>query len=83
MGARTRFPLLAAGAAFLLAVAALLAERLEDTIFIPLDHPAILYAGATSDPVGRLAKRLAAGQRSEAGTRPPAGMRYGAPRVRG
>jgi len=62
MGARTRFPLLVAGAAFLLAVAALLAERLEDTIFIPLDHPAILYAGATTDPVGRLATRLAAGQ---------------------
>jgi hypothetical protein len=59
---RARLPLLAAGATLLLAVAALLAERLEDTIFIPLDHPAILYAGATTDPVGRLAKRLADGQ---------------------
>ena len=62
MGPRARLPLLAAGAVLLLAAAALLAERLEDTIFIPLDHPAILYAGATTDPVGRLAKRLAAGQ---------------------
>jgi hypothetical protein len=61
-GPRARFSLLAAGAALLLAVVALPAERLEDTIFIPLDHPAILYAGATADPVGRLAKRLAAGQ---------------------
>jgi hypothetical protein len=61
-GPRARLPLLAAGATLLLAAAALLAERLEDTIFIPLDHPAILYAGATTDPVGRLAKRLAAGQ---------------------
>jgi len=61
-GPRARFPLLAAGATLLLVSAALVAERLEDTIFIPLDHPAILYAGATTDPVGRLAKRLAAGQ---------------------
>ena len=60
MRTRARLPLLAAGAALL--AAAVVAERLEDTIFIPLDHPAILYAGATSDPVGRLAKRLAAGQ---------------------
>jgi hypothetical protein len=59
---RARLPLLAAGATILLAAAVLLAERLEDTIFIPLDHPAILYAGATTDPVGRLAKRLADGQ---------------------
>jgi len=62
MGPRARLPLLAAGAVLLVAAAALLAGRLEDTIFIPLDHPAILYAGATTDPVGRLAKRLAAGQ---------------------
>ena len=62
MSQRARLPLIAAGAAVLLAAAGLLAERLEDTIFIPLDHPAILYAGATTDPVGRLAKRLDAGQ---------------------
>jgi hypothetical protein len=61
MGPRALASLLAVGAALLLA-AALVAERLEDTIFIPLDHPAILYAGATADPVGRLAKRLATGQ---------------------
>ena len=61
MGPRVRLSLFAAGTLPFLA-AALLAERLEDTIFIPLDHPAILYAGATTDPVGRLAKRLAAGQ---------------------
>ena len=61
MRLRARFPFLAAGAALLLG-AALAAERLEDTIFIPLDHPAILYAGATTDPVGRLAKRIDSGQ---------------------
>jgi hypothetical protein len=61
MSPRARLPLLAAAFALVLA-AALLAERLEDTIFIPLDHPAILYAGETTDPVGRLAKRLDAGQ---------------------
>jgi hypothetical protein len=56
---RTRLSLFAGGA-FLLAGATtwLLADRLEDTIFIPLDHPAIQYAGATNDPVGRLEKRL-------------------------
>jgi len=62
MSPRARLSLLAAAAAVFLAAVALVAERLEDTIFIPLDHPAILYAGATTDPVGRLAKRLAAGQ---------------------
>ncbi len=59
---RARFPFLAACAILLLVAVALLAERLEDTIFVPLDHPAILYEGATADPVGRLAKRLADGQ---------------------
>jgi hypothetical protein len=59
---RARLPFLAAGAALLLIAGALVAERLEDTIFIPLDHPAILYEGPTADPVGRLAKRLASGQ---------------------
>ena len=62
MSPRARLSLFAAAAAVFLAAVALVAERLEDTIFIPLDHPAILYAGATTDPVGRLAKRLAAGQ---------------------
>jgi len=59
MSRRSRFPLSAAGVALLAGAATwLLADRLEDTIFIPLDHPAIQYAGATNDPVGRLAKRL-------------------------
>ena len=59
MSRGSRLPLFAAGAALFAAAATwLLADRLEDTIFIPLDHPAIQYAGATNDPVGRLAKRL-------------------------
>ena len=59
MSRRSRLPLSAAGVALLAGAATwLLADRLEDTIFIPLDHPAIQYAGATNDPVGRLAKRL-------------------------
>jgi hypothetical protein len=62
MGRRARLPLSAAGAALLAGTTWLLADRLEDTFFIPLDHPAIQYAGATSDPVGRLAQRLASGQ---------------------
>ena len=62
MGRRARLPLFAAGAALLAGATWLLADRLEDTIFLPLDHPAIQYAGETTDPVGRLAKRLASGQ---------------------
>ena len=49
MGSRARLSFIAAGATLLLAAVALLAERLEDTIFIPLDDPAILYAGPTKD----------------------------------
>ena len=63
MGGRARIPLFVAGAALLAgATTWLLADRLEDTFFIPLDHPAIQYGGAISDPVGRLALRLASGQ---------------------
>jgi hypothetical protein len=41
----------------------LLADRLEDTFFIPLDHPAIQYADrAPNDPVARLLQRLDAGK---------------------
>src|ERR1700730_9934831 len=61
MGRRARLPLSAA-ALLVGATTLLLADRLEDTFFIPLDHPAIQYAGATTDPVGRLVKRLASGQ---------------------
>src|SRR5258708_33543635 len=59
---RRRFALYAAGAILLAGATWLLADRLEDTIYIPLDHPAIHYAGETADPVGRLEKRLANGQ---------------------
>jgi len=63
MGRRVRLLLPAAGAALLVGASTwLLADRLEDTFFIPLDHPAIQYAGATSDPVGRLVKSLASDQ---------------------
>ena len=59
---RATLPLLAAGAILLPIAATLLAERLEDTIFIPLDHPAIRYGDDAADPVGLLAKRLDSGQ---------------------
>src|ERR1700693_1528848 len=63
MGRRARLPLSAAGAVLLAgATTWLAADRLEDTVFVPLDHPAIQYAGATTDPVGRLVKRLDSGQ---------------------
>jgi hypothetical protein len=38
--------------------AVVLAERLEDTFYVPLDDPAIQYAGPVSDPVARLEKQL-------------------------
>jgi hypothetical protein len=37
------------------------ADRLEDTFYIPLDHPAIQYAQPPQDPVARLQKRLESG----------------------
>ena len=39
-----------------------LADRLEDTIYVPLDHPAIQYAQAPDDPIAHLEKRLESGQ---------------------
>jgi hypothetical protein len=39
-----------------------LAERLEDTDYIPLDHPAIQYAQPASDPVAVLDRKLGANQ---------------------
>ena len=49
----------AAGAAVLLIAAWAFADRLEDTFFIPLDHPAIQYAQRPpNDPVALLDKRL-------------------------
>ncbi|MBZ5579758.1 MAG: hypothetical protein LAP40_24645 [Acidobacteriia bacterium] len=50
--------LLACGAA----ATGALADRLEDTFYVPLDHPAIRYAQAPNDPVARLEKRLESGQ---------------------
>ena len=50
---------LAAGAAILIVAAWALAERLEDTFFIPPDHPAIQYAQRPpGDPVALLDQRL-------------------------
>ena len=62
MDRSARLPLAAACAVLLAGSTWLLADRLEDTIYIPLDHPAIQYAGGTTDPVGRLTKRLDSGQ---------------------
>ena len=36
----------------------LFAERLEDTFYVPLDDPAIQYAGPVSDPITHLEKQL-------------------------
>ena len=38
------------------------ADRLEDTFYVPLDHPAIRYYQEPADPVARLQKRLKNGQ---------------------
>jgi len=52
-----------ASAAVLIFVSALaFGDRLEDTLYIPLDHPAIRYNQEPSDPVARLEKRLENGQ---------------------
>ena len=59
MKRRKRLLLAAGGAALLVSASWLLADRLEDTIFIPLDHPAIQYAErAPNDAVARLEERL-------------------------
>jgi hypothetical protein len=42
--------------------ALLLAERLEDTFYLPLDDPAIQYAGPVSDRVEHLEAQLESGQ---------------------
>ncbi|PWU12498.1 MAG: hypothetical protein C5B51_00565 [Terriglobia bacterium] len=51
-----------AGLILFLITAWALAERLEDTFYVPLDHPAIQYARAPDDPVARLEKRLESGE---------------------
>jgi hypothetical protein len=40
----------------------LLAERLEDTFYVPLDDPAIQYAGPVSDSIAHLEKQLESGK---------------------
>jgi hypothetical protein len=50
-------------AALLIATTWLLADRLEDTFYIPLDHPAIHYAQHSgNDPMGLLDQKIDAGQ---------------------
>ena len=34
------------------------ADRLEDTFYVPLDDPAIQYAGSVSDPIAHLERQL-------------------------
>ena len=56
---RSAFRSLAAAGVIVLAAAAwALADRLEDTLYVPLDDPAIQYSQAPNDPVARLEKRL-------------------------
>ncbi len=38
------------------------ADRLEDTFYVPLDDPAIQYAGPVSDPIAQLEKQLDSGK---------------------
>jgi len=54
--------LLYGGVAVLLAGAIALADRLEDTFYIPLDDPAIQYAASTADPVAQFEKQLETGK---------------------
>jgi hypothetical protein len=58
---RMKALLLASGAAAALAGWAL-ADRLEDTLYVPLDHPAIQYYQQPNDAVARLEKRIESGQ---------------------
>jgi hypothetical protein len=53
---------LVCGLATLAAAAVLLAERLEDTFYVPLDDPAIQYAAPVSDRVEQLETQLESGQ---------------------
>src|SRR5580698_5739655 len=50
------------GLAALAVSAVLLAERLEDTFYVPLDDPAIQYAGPVSDRVEQLETQIESGQ---------------------
>jgi len=53
---------LCCGLAALVAGVVALADRLEDTFYVPLDDPAIQYAAPASDPVARLEKQLESGE---------------------
>ena len=53
---------LVCGLTALAAGAILLAERLEDTFYVPLDDPAIQYAGPVSDPIAKLEQQLESGK---------------------
>lgn len=53
---------LVCGLALVAVSAVLLADRLEDTFYIPLDDPAINYAGPVSDPVAKLETQLESGK---------------------
>jgi hypothetical protein len=53
---------LVCGLAALAVSAVLLAERLEDTFYVPLDEPAIQYAGPVSDSIAHLEKQLESGK---------------------
>ena len=50
------------GLALLTASAVILAERLEDTFYIPLDDPAIEYAQPASDAIAQLERKLESGK---------------------
>jgi hypothetical protein len=50
------------GSALLAIGVVLLADRLEDTFYVPLDDPAIQYAGPVRDPVAQLEKQLESGK---------------------
>jgi hypothetical protein len=58
---RMRFALVC-GLGVLIVSGVILAERLEDTFYVPLDDPAIQYAGPASDPIARLEKQLEIGK---------------------
>jgi hypothetical protein len=53
---------LVCGWAALVLSAVLLAERLEDTFYVPLDDPAIQYVGPVSDSIARVEKQLESGK---------------------
>jgi len=50
------------GLVALAAGAVVFAERLEDTFYVPLDDPAIQYAGPVTDPIAQLEKQLEGGK---------------------